>query len=451
MLHWNPLEFRLEGTTRFLRNTDGNREGETGVRTPFTDYSQRVNGGVRWSVFEESFYQKLRVVYDQETDTGATPCAVARALCGPSCASVCTRLRFDIASEAFACASKRKAKGGDDDNSDDEYSDPRARGRWGGKRKASSSRRKKTNATIKRRMQNNTNAEAVAMQYLPCECCAPGEDGKARIGRFTKSRLPVSPKLVTVRTDYSDCLSIRRPIHAQQGLTLSFYNSKPGGGCDVKGTALAFSRIKASLFSQVKTDPLLCFTYQGGCSCVRDGNFCEIWCGCSGRCGNDFTGCNCKTACNSRACPCVAANRECDPDLCKRCAYTCEVATHARRDGWPWKELCMPVRILLPKSKASVTVYCLLHTSQVRCLPIVQSTRLFAHCINRPIQYTHTRTRRLADCPFLIPISQVPPPPPPPTEPTRVKLRPTEMCDNMKLTLHRRKHVQVRPRAFPKS
>lgn len=152
-------------------------------------------------------------------------------------------------------------------------------------------------------MQNNTNAEAVAMQYLPCECCAPGEDGK------------------------------------------------PGGGCDVKG----------------------------GCSCVRDGNFCEIWCGCSGRCGNDFTGCNCKTACNSRACPCVAANRECDPDLCKRCAYTCEVATHARRDGWPWKELCMPV----------------------------------------------------------------PPPPPPPTEPTRVKLRPTEMCDNMKLTLHRRKHVQM--------
>ena len=117
--------------TRFLRNTDENREGETGVLTPFTDYSQRVNGGVRWSVFEESFYQKLRVVYDQETDTGATPCAVARALCGPSCASVCTRLRFDIASEAFACASKRKAKGGDDDVSDDEYSDPRARGRWG--------------------------------------------------------------------------------------------------------------------------------------------------------------------------------------------------------------------------------------------------------------------------------------------------------------------------------
>ena len=228
MLHWNPLEFRLEGTTRFLRNTDENREGETGVLTPFTDYSQRVNGGVRWSVFEESFYQKLRVVYDQETDTGATPCAIARALCGPSCASVCARLRFDIASEAFARASKRKAKGGDDDNSDDEYSDPRARGRGGGKRKASSSRRKKTNATIKRRMQNNTNAEAVAMQYLPCECCAPGEDGKARIGRFTKSRLPVSPKLVTVRTDYSDCLSIRRPIHAQHGTYTFFLQFEAG-------------------------------------------------------------------------------------------------------------------------------------------------------------------------------------------------------------------------------
>ncbi|KAK2364764.1 histone-lysine N-methyltransferase EZA1 [Trifolium repens] len=60
------------------------------------------------------------------------------------------------------------------------------------------------------------------------------------------------------------------------------------------------------------------------CSCLVGGYFCEKYCGCSMLCRNRFGGCHCnKTHCRSRHCPCFAALRECDPDVCKNCWVSC--------------------------------------------------------------------------------------------------------------------------------
>lgn len=60
------------------------------------------------------------------------------------------------------------------------------------------------------------------------------------------------------------------------------------------------------------------------CSCLSNGTCCEKYCGCSKSCKNRFRGCHCaKSQCRSRQCPCFAANRECDPDVCRNCWVSC--------------------------------------------------------------------------------------------------------------------------------
>ncbi|RZC45690.1 hypothetical protein C5167_038651 [Papaver somniferum] len=56
------------------------------------------------------------------------------------------------------------------------------------------------------------------------------------------------------------------------------------------------------------------------CTCHLGGTCCEKYCGCSKTCKNRFRGCHCaKSQCRSRQCPCFAAGRECDPDVCRNC------------------------------------------------------------------------------------------------------------------------------------
>ncbi|XP_044959619.1 histone-lysine N-methyltransferase CLF-like isoform X1 [Hordeum vulgare subsp. vulgare] len=60
------------------------------------------------------------------------------------------------------------------------------------------------------------------------------------------------------------------------------------------------------------------------CPCQKNGTCCEKFCGCPEACRNRFLGCKCaKAQCRSRQCPCFAADRECDPDMCIYCGVGC--------------------------------------------------------------------------------------------------------------------------------
>ena len=55
------------------------------------------------------------------------------------------------------------------------------------------------------------------------------------------------------------------------------------------------------------------------CKCHLSGNFCEKFCHCNPMlCKYRFPGCHCES-CQTNRCPCLAANRECDPDICRPC------------------------------------------------------------------------------------------------------------------------------------
>ncbi|DBB03339.1 TPA: hypothetical protein ACH3X3_010714 [Trebouxia sp. C0006] len=59
-----------------------------------------------------------------------------------------------------------------------------------------------------------------------------------------------------------------------------------------------------------------------GCPCLKEGHFCEKFCACGPKCSSRFQGCVCKGGCKNKGCPCMAADRECDPDLCMQCQWT---------------------------------------------------------------------------------------------------------------------------------
>ncbi|KAL5700881.1 [histone H3]-lysine(4) N-trimethyltransferase [Ranunculus cassubicifolius] len=98
------------------------------------------------------------------------------------------------------------------------------------------------------------------------------------------------------------------------------------------------------------------------CPCVDNGTCCEKYCGCSKGCKNRFRGCHCaKSQCRSRQCPCFAANRECDPDVCRNCWVSCGDGSlgepPTRGDGYQCGNMKLLLkqqqRILLSKSSVA--------------------------------------------------------------------------------------------------
>ena len=262
------------------------------------DRSAALNGGVRWSTFETSLFERLREAFARSAggDARVDPCALARAIDGPTCASVFARLTRD-ARAARVEAARAEARGAAPETREgdaERFPAPARNGRGKKRRRCAYGSKPSASKKVAPR-------EIPTTRYQPCACRA--------------------------------------------------------GPGDARGAACG-----------------------ADCGCAAVGNFCEKWCACGGKCGNAFPGCSCKKGqCNTRACPCFAANRECDPDICKRCAHTAECRAHERRDGWPFSELCMPV----PEAPA------------------------------------------------------------PPEDGARARVRPTERCGNMRVLLSQRKHVQL--------
>ncbi|KAL4427658.1 hypothetical protein ABPG75_001747 [Micractinium tetrahymenae] len=148
-----------------------------------------------------------------------------------------------------------------------------------------------------------------------------------------------------------------RQVH-QRMLELASSSGSAGEGQDrqqprrAKGRKMAKAQVKArkpmAVYERTKRStnekwpqyvPCDC---QGACKadcpCAGDANFCEKFCGCDpAKCGNRFPGCTCKCGntlgrrCSSKHCPCLAAGRECDPDLCKSCKPT---LSGMHQEGW---------------------------------------------------------------------------------------------------------------------
>ncbi|KAI9988034.1 hypothetical protein PInf_024294 [Phytophthora infestans] len=69
-----------------------------------------------------------------------------------------------------------------------------------------------------------------------------------------------------------------------------------------------------------------------GCSCMKRDHMCEKACACSRDCPNRFEGCSCSAGeCRTNRCPCFAALRECDPDVCVSCGAS-EIAVSVSTD-----------------------------------------------------------------------------------------------------------------------
>jgi len=128
-------------------------------------------------------------------------------------------------------------------------------------------------------------------------------------------------------------------VRVKSNIKLWFRNGKDGRGRG--GTERKFKRRRGAgdVFSRSKPKKNAANVQQGKalrefvpcdhegpctdstkCSCAANDVYCEKFCACGPECSRKFVGCGCSRGrCNTGACVCYAANRDCDPDLCPSC------------------------------------------------------------------------------------------------------------------------------------
>lgn len=103
-------------------------------------------------------------------------------------------------------------------------------------------------------------------------------------------------------------------------------------GDDMSSKMSPKKQVKVSVMNKnQKPREFVACSHEGPCSrancwCVQNGGFCEKYCCCGPSCSHKFPGCKCHSKCSTKACPCYAANRSCDPDLCGVCGASIPAA-----------------------------------------------------------------------------------------------------------------------------
>ena len=159
----------------------------------FRDVTASTNGGVKWTKFESTFFMKLRDAFASEPDARVDPCALARAVGGPTCASVYARLVRDARRGAHLEAARAEraarldasSRGADPEDPDVSFSGdegppkvPTAGGWPRGKK------RRRTVYGAKQSSAKRSARRAIpTTRYVPCECAAdPEEPSKKACG-----------------------------------------------------------------------------------------------------------------------------------------------------------------------------------------------------------------------------------------------------------------------------